>query len=82
MTAATTVQYRIVIGKKDERVEGADDATVVVSAPLVDVVADGFDPAVAFMQGRVKATGSTGALFALLRSGAAADGLSRLAGRP
>ena len=82
MTAATTVQYRIVIGKKDERVEGADDATVVVSAPLVDVVADGFDPAVAFMQGRVKVTGSTGALFALLRSGAAADGLSRLAGRP
>lgn len=75
----TTVQYRIVVGKRDELIDGPDDADVVVTVPLSEVVADGFDPTVAYMQGRLKSTGSTGALFVLLRSGAAADALSRLA---
>ena len=74
-----SVQYRVVIGKKDERVDGPDDADVVVTVPLADVQADGFDPMVAFMQGRLKSTCSTGALFRLLRSGDAAAALSRLA---
>lgn len=77
--AVTTVQYRVVVGKRDELVEGPDDADVVVTVPLAEVLAAGFDPAVAYMQGRLKSTGSTGALFDLLRSGAAADALSRLA---
>ena len=50
------VQYRVVVGKRDELIDGPDDADVVV-----------------------KSTGSTGALFVLLRSGAAAEALSRLA---
>ncbi len=75
-------QYRVVVGKKDEIVDGPDDADVVVTVPLADVLADGFDPTVAFMQGRLKSTGSTGALFELLQSGAAAEALSRLASRP
>jgi hypothetical protein len=76
---AATVQYRVVIGKRDELIDGPDDADVVVTVPLAEVVADDFDPTVAYMQGRLKSTGSTGALFVLLRSGAAADALSRLA---
>ena len=31
-----SVQYRIVVGKKDERVEGPDDADVVITVPLAD----------------------------------------------
>ncbi|MGH9270736.1 MAG: hypothetical protein ACRDZ2_05645, partial [Ilumatobacteraceae bacterium] len=77
-----TVQYRIIVGKKDERVEGPDDADVVVTVPLTAVREAGFDPAVAFMQGRLKSAGSTGELFRLLRSGEAADALSALASRP
>ncbi len=77
-----TVQYRIVVGTKDERVEGPDEADVVVTVPLSDVRAEGFDPAVAFMQGNLKSTGSTGELFRLLRAGDVADALSQLASRP
>ena len=44
-----------------------------ITVPLTEVIADGFDPTVAYMQGKLKSTGSTGALFDLLRSGAAAD---------
>jgi hypothetical protein len=74
-----TVQYRVVVGKRDELIDGPDDADVVVTVPLTEVVAAGFDPTVAYMQGRLKSTGSTGALFVLLRSGEAAEALSRLA---
>ena len=48
----------------------------------VNVIADDFDPAVAYMQGKLKSTGSTGALFDLIRSGAAATALTQLASRP
>jgi hypothetical protein len=78
----TRVQYRVIVGKKDEIVDGPADADVIVSVPLVDVQADGFDPAVAYMQGKLKSTGPTGPLLDLLRSGEAAAELSRLAGRP
>jgi len=78
----TSVQYRVVVGKKDEIVDGPDDAQLVVSVPLIEVQAPGFDPVVAYMQGKLKSTGPTGALFTLLRSGAAASELTRLAARP
>jgi putative sterol carrier protein len=77
-----TIQYRVIIGKKDELVDGPDDADLVVTAPLTDVLADDFDPTVAYMQGKLKSTGSTGALFELLRSGAARTALTRIASRP
>jgi hypothetical protein len=60
------VQVRIVVGKKDEIVTGPDDAAVVVSVARADV---GIDATVAYMQGRLKATGDTGRLFDALRSG-------------
>ncbi len=79
MTASTAVQYRVVFGKQDEAVEGPDDAEVVVTIAAGDAV---LDPSVAFMQGKLKASGPTGALFEVLRSGAAAAAISRLASRP
>ena len=75
----STVQYRVVVGKGDERVEGPDDAELVVTVPLATVTAADFDPAVAFMQGRLKSTGPTGPLFDVLRDGSVAAALSRLA---
>jgi len=74
-----TVQYRVVVAKRDERVEGPDDADVVITVPLAEATTDGFDPTVAFMRGTLKSTGSTGALFELLRSGEAATSISRIA---
>ena len=68
----TTVQYRIVLGKKDEIVVGDNDADLVVTVAKADC---GLDPTVAFMQGKLKSVGSTGLLFDLLRSGAVAEAL-------
>ena len=65
-----TVQYRVVLGKKDEVVVGPDGADVVITIAKADC---GLDPNVAYMQGRLKAAGHTGVLFDVLRSGAAAE---------
>jgi hypothetical protein len=74
-----TVQYRVVVGKKDERIDGPDDADVVMSVPLVDAAADGFDPTVAYMRGVLKASGHTGRVLDLLASGDAARAIASLA---
>jgi hypothetical protein len=78
----TTIQYRVIIGKKDELVDGPDDADLVVTVPLDTVRVDDFDATVAYMRGKLKSTGSTGALFELLKSGEAAEALTRIAERP
>jgi hypothetical protein len=75
----SSVQYRVVVAKKDERVEGPDDATIVFSVPVGVAAAPGFDATVEFMRGRVKATGHSGEVLELLKSGAATEALSRLA---
>ena len=49
---------------------GPADADVVVTIAKADC---GLDPNVAYMQGRLKAAGHTGVLFAALQSGAAAE---------
>ena len=74
----STVQYRIVVAKKDERIDGPDDADIVITVPAVDAAADGFDPAVAFMRGNLKASGHTGEILDLLKSGDAATALAAL----
>ncbi len=74
-----SIQYRVAFAKNDEVVEGPDDAEVVVSVAAADVA---LDPSVAFMQGKLKNTGSTGVLMAALADGSAAAVLSRLASRP
>jgi len=73
------VQYRVQFGKGDEAISGPDDADVVVRVVSKDAAAD---PSLAFMQGKLKAEGSTGALFKVLMSGEAASEISRLASRP
>jgi hypothetical protein len=73
-----SVQYRVIVAKKDERVDGPDDADVVVTVPIADAAAEGFDPTVAYMRGVLKASGHTGKLLELLESGAAAEAIGRL----
>jgi hypothetical protein len=73
-----TVQYRIAFGKNDEAVEGPEGADVVVTMAAADA---SIEPTVAFMQGKLKSTGSTAALFEVLRSGDAAAAIKRLASR-
>jgi hypothetical protein len=73
-----SVQYRVVVAKRDERVDGPDDADVVFTVPLVDAAADGFDPTVAFMRGVLKASGDTGIVLEQLKSGAAAAAIAAL----
>jgi hypothetical protein len=75
VTALPTAQYHIVVGKKEEIVVGPADADVVITVGRADV---GLDPTVAFMQGKLKSTGSTGALFALLKAGEVARTLAEL----
>jgi hypothetical protein len=75
----TSVQYRVVFGKRDEAVEGPDDAALVVSVAATDALSD---PTSLYMQGKLKAAGPSGALFELLRSGEVSRVLARLASRP
>ena len=75
-----TVQYRVVVGKKDERVEGPDDAEIVITVPLDVARSAGFDATVEYMRGKLKAAGHTGQLLDLLKSGEATAALVRLAG--
>jgi hypothetical protein len=74
-----TIQYRVAYGKNDEEVDGPDDAEVVVTIAAADA---GLDPTVAYMQGKLKSTGSTAALLEALRNGDAGKAISRLASRP
>ncbi|MCB0968356.1 MAG: hypothetical protein KDB37_16105 [Ilumatobacter sp.] len=74
-----SVQYRLVVAKKDERVDGPDDADLVFTAPVEVVTADGFDATVEFMRGKVKATGHSGEVLAALRLGEVTSAFSRLA---
>jgi hypothetical protein len=74
-----SVQYRVVVGKKDERVEGPDDADVVITVPIDIARAADFDATVEYMRGKLKAAGHTGRLLELLKSGDATAALARLA---
>lgn len=78
----SAVQYRVVVGKKDERVEGDDADGIVFSAPLAVAADPGFDATVEFMRGRLKATGHAGQVLDLLKSGEVTAVLSRLASQP
>ena len=74
----TGVQYRVVFGKKDEAIEGSNDAALVITVGAADALGD---PTSLYMQGKLKATGSSGSLFELLRSGEVSAVLKRLASR-
>jgi putative sterol carrier protein len=74
-----SVQYRVVVAKKDERIDGPDDADIVMTVAVVDAGADDFDPTVAFMRGKLKAAGHTGQILDLLKSGEATAAIAALA---
>jgi hypothetical protein len=73
-----SVQYRVAFAKKDEVVEGPDDAAVVITIAAADCA---LAPAVAYMQGKLKAAGHTGTLLGVLASGEAETALRRLSVR-
>jgi hypothetical protein len=77
-----SVQYRVIVGKKDERVDGPDDADVVISVPLADAAADDFDPTVAYMRGVLKASGHTGRVLDVLAGGDASRAIAALVSSP
>jgi hypothetical protein len=75
MAMEQAVQVRVSRGKGvAELVEGPSDAVVVLTVAEADAT---LDPTVAFMQGRLKASGHTGVLFAALRSGAVRAAIER-----
>ncbi len=75
MSDERTIQFRVVVAKNDERVDGPDDADTVATIAKADT---GMDPTVAFMRGKLKITGPTGPLFDALSSGRAAEVIARL----
>jgi hypothetical protein len=73
-----SIQYRVAKTKREEVVDGPDDADVVVTIAGGDVATN---PTVAYMQGKLKATGHTGVFLQALASGEVEAALSRLASR-
>lgn len=78
MAKKSTIQYRVAKGKKEEIVEGPDDADVVVAIASADIE---LGANVAYMRGKLKATGHTGVLLRALASGEIDRGLSAIASR-
>lgn len=74
-----SIQYRVVVAKKDERIDGPDDADIVFTVPLLDAAADDFDATVAYMRGKLKAAGHTGHILDALKSGQAESAIKALA---
>jgi hypothetical protein len=72
------IQYRVAKGKKEEIVEGPDDAAVVVAVAATDLA---LGANVAYMRGKLKATGNTGVLLRALASGEIDEALSAIASR-
>jgi hypothetical protein len=70
-----TVQVRLALSKREERVDGPDDADVIVTIGAADATVE---PTVAYMQGKLKATGNTGRLIEALQSGEIAAAVARL----
>jgi hypothetical protein len=70
-----TIQFRLVIGKGDERVSGPDDADTVATIAKADAT---MDLSVAFMKSKLKITGATGPLFDALSSGHAGTIIAEL----
>ena len=78
MAKKSNIQYRVAKGKKEEVVEGPDDADVVVSIAAGDLE---LGANVAYMRGKLKATGHTGVLLRALAGGEVDRALSAVASR-
>jgi hypothetical protein len=78
MAKKSSIQYRVAKSKKEEVVDGPDDAEVVVSIAATDLE---LGANVAYMRGKLKATGHTGVLLCALASGEIDRGLTAVASR-
>jgi hypothetical protein len=74
----TLIQYRVAKGKKEEIVEGPDDAAVVVTIAAADLE---LGANVAYLRGKLKATGHSGVLLRALAIGEIDGALSAIASR-
>lgn len=81
MNAEEHVRYRVMVAKKHELVSGpeASEAKAELTVPLAVVQAEGFDAAVAFMQGKLSATGHIGTVLEVVADGRATKALLNLA---
>lgn len=72
------IQYRVAKGKKEEIIEGPDDAVVVVAIAASDLP---LGANVAYMRGKLKAAGHSGVFLRALASGEVDRALSAIASR-
>ncbi len=81
MSASEQVRYRVMVAKKQELVLGPDaaEATAELTVPIEVAQAEGFDAAVAFMQGKLSATGHIGTVLEVVADGRATQALLSLA---
>ena len=73
-----SIRCGVAVARSDERAEGPEDASVVVTVPLVVASEDGFSATVEYMRGRLKAKGHTGELLDALADGTIDDMVRRL----
>ena len=73
-----SIRCVVAVARSDERAEGPEDASVVVTVPLVVASEDGFSATVEYMRGRLKAKGHTGELLNALADGTIDDMVRRL----
>jgi hypothetical protein len=73
-----SIRCVVAVARSDERAEGPEDASVVVTVPLVVASEDGFSATVEYMRGRLKAKGHTGELLDALADGTIDDIVRRL----
>lgn len=73
-----SIRCVVAVARFDERAEGPEDASVVVTVPLVVASEDGFSATVEYMRGRLKAKGHTGELLDALADGTIDDMVRRL----
>ncbi|MGB1824387.1 MAG: hypothetical protein ACPHO9_07385 [Ilumatobacteraceae bacterium] len=73
-----SIRCVVAVARSDERAEGPEDASVVVTVPLVVASEEGFSATVEYMRGRLKAKGHTGELLDALADGTIDDIVRRL----
>ena len=73
-----SIRCVVAVARSDERAEGPEDASVVVTVPLVVASEGGFSATVEYMRGRLKAKGHTGELLNALADGTIDDMVRRL----
>ena len=73
-----SIRCVVAVARSEERAEGPEDASVVVTVPLVVASEDGFSATLEYMRGRLKAKGHTGELLDALADGTIDDMVRRL----